>query len=152
MAVTSNSGSRKEIVALVASLVLAIVFMVSCISKIARNVDFQNDVKTWTMLGPSMQYAVFVGIPPLEALVAASLALWPRSQVPRVLCLVVLAAFSVSYVAQVFLFGRPNCGCLGLISAYVSSANAMPQVLLRNGILILLCIVGIMSAGKAARA
>jgi thiol-disulfide isomerase/thioredoxin len=125
-------------IALAVSLVLAVVFAVAAVTKLADRTGTRRAVAAFG--APERSAGAFALILPLAELTVAGLLLWPGTAVYGAIgALVLLAIFSVAIAASLARGRAPDCHCFGQLH----SAPASWKTLARNGVLAGLAVVSL---------
>jgi thiol-disulfide isomerase/thioredoxin len=125
-------------ITLAASLVLAAIFAVAAVTKLADRTGTQEAVVAFG--APEWSATAFALILPLAELTVAGLLLWPGTAVYGAIgALVLLAIFSVAVAVSLARGRAPDCHCFGQLH----SAPASWKTLARNVVLAALAVVSL---------
>ncbi|MDQ1465784.1 MAG: hypothetical protein QOH10_199 [Actinomycetota bacterium] len=132
-------GPSGPALALACRLVLAVVLAVAGVAKIADRRALPGRLRAMG-IAPRWSVRVAVGLPIAELGVAAALVGAPRSPLPAVAALALLAGFTVFLVAAARRAGHAvPCPCFGTVRT--ARAASGPAAIVRNGVLLALGVI-----------
>lgn len=128
------------------SILVGAMFLVAACGKLWDVESFYQSLRAWAILPLGTAAAASVAVPLIEVAAGLGLVLWPRKLPAIVFGGVVLAVFTIAYIAQTVLHGRPDCNCLGVLQNWLAVREQFSAILLRNAVLIsMIAISGIFS-------
>lgn len=124
------------------------VLLLAGMMKLLAFSEFSDSLRTWTMLPSWLQGALAVGVPPFEIGLGTALLCSPRSKMVLAGFIATMVVFTGAYTLQLFVFGKPQCACLGLLAEYSKNVSDSPYIIGRNVALASVGIVGWIRASE----
>jgi len=106
--------------------------------------SFLQALGSWSLIPVGLRLPLALTVPYLELGLLLAWLLWPRSSIIPIAAVCILVGFTGVFVAQLLLGSAPDCGCAGILARYIQLEQAGWQVVLRNGLLSIMIILGAM--------
>lgn len=143
-------NSRTKVGASLLAVVVAFLAW-AAISKIIEPQEFKRSVLTWKLLPARFSEAVTVIVPAAELTVAGLWIGFGKRRAAWILALALIVVYSLAFTAHLMMDAAPTCQCAGLIDRFFSQRSTAEYVLARNGVLLVLLILGAWCVGDLGR-
>ena len=126
--------------------VFALVFFAGFIkySELSR---FAESLSTWQLIPGHVHGVIAVAVPTVECMLGGLWFLRVRREFVVLATVGMLFAFTAVYVMHWTLVGAPVCECFGALAAFAEMQRSASGLVVRNGILIAMLIVGTLAGG-----
>lgn len=122
---------------------VACVFLYAAIIKFSALDDFLISLDSWSLVPENLHPVVSVLVPATELSAALFFLLNLSKRNAAYLMSILLIAFSITYASHLITTEIPDCNCMGKILAFNSERDEALFVLIRNGIMLLMVIAGL---------
>jgi hypothetical protein len=116
---------------------------VAAVLKSLRFEEFTLSLSSWTLLPESLHIVIAIGVIGLEAMLVVAWFAGGMRNEPLLGATALIGAYTAFFAVQWIVSGPPKCECFGLLMAYQSTLNENVSVLVRNGVMLGVCVIAL---------